>query len=88
MAVSNIMEEIVKHKLDETLSTMNCCKCDICRTDMLAIALNMCKPKYVNTHKGALMVKIDETKPQNIVDINMAVIKAIKIVSANPRHNI
>lgn len=86
MAISNIMEEIVKQKLDEMLEDIDCCKCDKCYADMFAIALNMCKPKYVSTQKGELLVKIDETKVQNNVDISSFVWKAIQIVKANPKH--
>lgn len=86
MAISNIMEKIVKQKLDEMLKNVECCKCDKCYADMLALALNMCKPKYVSTQKGELMVKLDETKAQNAVDISSAVWKAIQIVKANPKH--
>lgn len=88
MAISNIMEEIVKQKLDEMLEDYEGCKCEKCYADMLAIALNMVKPKYVSTKKGGLMVKIDETKPQNLVDISSAVYRAIQIVKENPRHKL
>lgn len=86
MAVSNIMEEIVRQKLDEMLKGSSCCKCEKCYADMLAIALNMVNPKYVSTKQGELMVKIDETKPQNSADISSAVCKAIEIVKAHPKH--
>lgn len=86
MAVSNIMEELVRQKLDEMLKDIDCCKCEKCYGDMLAIALNICVPKYVNTQKGELMVKIDETKTQNLVDISSSVCKAIQIVKNNPKH--
>ena len=86
MAISNIMEDIVKQKLDEMLKNIDCCKCEKCYADMLAIALNMIKPKYVSTRQGELLVKIDETKPQNLVDISSSVFKAIEIVKSNPKH--
>lgn len=86
MAISNIMEKIVKQKLDEMLVSVDCCKCEKCYADMFAIALNMIKPKYVSTKQGELLVKIGETRPQNLVDISTAVCKAIEIVKANPKH--
>ena len=86
MAVSNVMEELVKQKLDEMLEDIDCCKCEKCYGDMLAIALNMCTPKYVSTQEGELIAKVDETKIQNLADISSAVCKAIKIVKDNPQH--
>lgn len=86
MAVVNIMEQIVSEKLDTLLTGTNCCKCVECKQDMLAFALNMVKPKYVNSTKGELFGRIDSTKLQNSVDIDIAVAKAIATVSTSPKH--
>lgn len=86
MAVVNIMEQIVSEKLDTLLAGMDCCKCVECKQDMLAFALNMVKPKYVNSTKGELFGRIDSTKLQNSVDIDIAVAKAIDTVSTSPNH--
>ena len=86
MAVTNMMEQVIKQKLDAMLETTDCCKCKKCYSDMLAIALNTCKPKYVNSREGELIVKIGQTELQNSIDIDIAVAKAIKIVCNNPKH--
>ncbi|MCD7731452.1 MAG: late competence development ComFB family protein [Oscillospiraceae bacterium] len=86
MAVINIMEQIVEEKLDILLSGVDCCKCEYCHQDMLAFALNLVKPKYVNSARGELFGRIDSAKLQNSVDINIAVAKAIEVVSSSPNH--
>lgn len=84
MAVVNVMESIVKDRLDVLLRDMDCCKCEKCIDDMMAIALNTLKPKYVNSRKGELFSRLDTTKYQNTIDIDVAVTKAINIVSSKP----
>ena len=86
MAVVNIMEQIVSERLDTLLNDSDCCKCSECKQDMLAFALNLVKPKYVNSTKGELFGRIDSTKLQNSVDIDIAVAKAIAKVSSSPKH--
>ena len=87
MALVNIMESVVKQRLDEILETADCCKCETCYLDTMAIALNYCKPRYVNTLKGELLVKIDSTERQSAVDLEIAILKAIEIVKQHPHHN-
>lgn len=86
MAVVNIMEKIIAEKLDLQLKDSDCCKCNDCRQDMLAYALNIVPPKYVNSAKGELFGRLNSTKLQNSVDIDIAIAKAISIVSASPNH--
>ncbi len=86
MAVVNIMEKIISEKLDLQLQSCDCCKCSECRQDMLAFALNSVPPKYVNSAKGELFGRINSSKMQNSVDIDIAVAKAISVVSASPKH--
>ena len=86
MALVNIMEVLVRQKLDEMLETSDCCKCETCYLDILAIALNYCKPRYVNTFQGELLVKINSTERQSSVDLDIAILKAIEIVKQNPHH--
>lgn len=86
MALVNMMERFVDIKLEQILQNCNCCKCDSCKEDMMAIALNYLPPKYVSTNKGELFTRVDSLVQQNSVDIDIAIIKAIEIVSKRPRH--
>ncbi len=83
----NANEEIVKQRLPELLREYDCCKCEKCVGDMMAIALNNIKPAYVNTAEGMLFKRINSMLPQKTADIDIEILKAINLVSANPKHN-
>lgn len=84
--LKNMMEPLIEEKLEETLRNYDCCKCEICRMDMMAHALNRLPPKYVATHVGSLYAKLETVSVQHGADVLTAVIKAIEIVSSKPRH--
>ena len=87
MKLQNLMEETVLLTMDEILGSMkDACKCNVCRYDIAAIALNNLKPKYAVTEEGYLYVKVENTKQQSHSDIITEITKAIEIVSKNPRH--
>ena len=79
----NVMEEVVMQHLDETIEKFNCCRCDRCRSDIIALTLNELPSKYVvadadRIHEMAAKVS---TK-----DVLAALVHAIIKVRANPRH--
>ena len=86
MALINVTEQIVEKRMQEILATIDCCKCEKCYLDMMAIALNYLKPQYVNTEKGQLIKLAENTSIQKAVDIDIACVKAIDIVSRSPQH--
>lgn len=85
--LKNYMEDVVAHKTDEILKIMNICKCEKCRYDIMAIALNDLPPRYVVTDKGELFTKVRELEQQFEVDVETAVIKAAVFVGKSPRHD-
>lgn len=87
MALVNTMEGLIGEKLKLMLEGENCCKCERCMEDMMAIALNSLPSKYVNTHNGELFSKLDAGIIQNSADIAVAISKAIEKVSARPAHD-
>ncbi|NMA79126.1 MAG: late competence development ComFB family protein [Clostridiales bacterium] len=88
MALINMMEKFVQQKLDEMLESTDCCDCEDCKNDIMAVALNQLPAKYVNTAAGELFSKLDSITQQNSVDIDIALLKAINIVCRNPRHTV
>lgn len=88
VALINITEMVARERLTQLLNYSDCCKCEKCYTDMLAIVLNNIKPQYVNTHKGELFKRISATTIQNSIDMDIAITKAIELVSRSPQHNI
>lgn len=81
----NITEKIVLKKLNAILKRMNCCRCDRCKQDIIAIALNNLKPMYIVATKGEIEQKIEALKDTGSKVIT-EVIKAILIVRKSPRH--
>ena len=81
----NITEKIVMNKLDATLKKMNCCRCDRCKADIVAISLNNLKPKYIVATKEEVKEKIHELNKMGS-EITTEVIKAVLTVRKNPRH--
>ncbi|HOH89167.1 MAG TPA: late competence development ComFB family protein, partial [Bacillota bacterium] len=63
------------------------CKCDKCRLDIIALALNSLPSKYVVSAKGELYAKVSELEQQFDIDVGTAIIKAAFLVNENPRHN-
>ncbi|MCD6134244.1 MAG: late competence development ComFB family protein [Candidatus Omnitrophica bacterium] len=88
MKLYNYMEGAVEEILDEIISkTQGVCKCNRCRLDILALALNKLPPKYAVSDKGINYTKISLLQRQFNADITRTVTEAIKVVSASPRHN-
>lgn len=87
MKLKNVMEDLVSEYADEAIAgDPNFCKCQRCRLDVVAIALNDLKPKYVVTRKGYAYAKVSELQAQFRTDIIVAVNKAMSQVRNSPRH--
>ncbi|APF24927.1 hypothetical protein HMPREF1084_00997 [Clostridium butyricum 60E.3] len=84
--ITNCMEISVKECLDKLIEESNGCKCEKCRYDMMAIALNNLKPYYVTTHLGEVITKIKNMEQQSEANIVVEVTKAIKKVHMSPKH--
>lgn len=82
----NHMESVVNEKLDGMLQQVDICKCSKCKMDIMAYALNLLSPKYVVTNTGDLYSRLEEFTAQFEIDIQVAVMEAIKVVSQNPKH--
>ena len=88
MELNNYMEYTVKKNLDRALKKYNdICKCERCQLDIMAIALNNLKPKYIVSQKGELYSKVEEMDPQYDVDIIRELTRAINVVSKSPHHD-
>lgn len=84
--LKNFMEDAVIYKTNDILKTMNICKCEKCKLDIIAIALNGLPPKYVVTQIGELFTKVNELTQQFEVDIETSIVKAAVQVGKNPKH--
>lgn len=87
MIFRNYMEEVVDSTMEEILGRADdICKCERCRMDIKALALNHLPAKYVVTDMGYVYTKINELENQFKADIAVAVTNAMKVVRKNPRH--
>ena len=79
----NIMERLVLEKLDDAFSKFRCCRCDKCKKDVVAIALNHLPPQYILSDPDDIDSLAEKYRSQ---DIYAALIKAILQVKTHPRH--
>lgn len=82
----NVMEMLVVQKLDEIWDTLDCCKCEKCKLDIIACTLNQLPPKYVVTKEGELYARLCEFNNEHEVDIIIALTKAVETVKDKPKH--
>ena len=76
-------EQLVADRLDAVFDKFNCCRCDKCRRDVAAYALNSIPAQYVGAMPEELpgLLAAAETK-----EIAGALVKAILYVKAHPKH--
>ena len=79
----NLTERLVVEKLDDAFEKFNCCKCDKCRMDTAAIALNLLPPHYVVAEPGEIQQLLKDSSTK---EISAAIVKAILQVKSHPRH--
>lgn len=88
MELQNYMEILMWQKLDDVLdSHPGVCRCEKCRYDIAALAMNFLPPRYVVTDKGQIYTKIKALEQQFNIDIITAITNAVKVVSSTPHHN-
>jgi len=83
VATVNAMEEYVLRHVDAVMKRFRMCKCDRCRRDVIAYALNNLTPVYVDATSESVNDAIKDI-PQSTV-LNMLV-KAAVYVRSNPNH--
>lgn len=86
--LKNFSEIQVNILLEDILKRYgNICKCQKCKLDISAIALNTLSTKYIVSEQGEIYTKaLNEVNKQEKINVVMAITKAIGIVSANPKH--
>ncbi|MDO5517196.1 MAG: late competence development ComFB family protein [Clostridium sp.] len=84
--IINCKEIMVKECIENLIKDTKGCKCEKCKNDIAALALNNLKPCYVTTKLGEVMTKIKNTEQQEETNIIVEVTKAINIVQKNPKH--
>ena len=86
LVLINIVEEMVRRRVDEQIKDLDMCKCDRCRLNACAIALNCLPPHYVTSERGALLGELDDTEINYQTSLTVEVMKALLIVQEQPLH--
>lgn len=82
-ATINVMENLVLKNVDSVIRRFNVCRCDRCRRDICAHALNSLPPRYAVVLPSKIE-KVEEEIPNKV--IMDALIKAALQIRANPHH--
>ncbi|NLN46543.1 MAG: late competence development ComFB family protein [Clostridiaceae bacterium] len=82
----NYAEVIVAQLADRLIPESGICKCEKCRLDVIALALNRLPARYVVSIKGALLAESELLAMQKSTDYLSAVLTAIRQVESMPRH--
>lgn len=82
----NVMEDMVDFFLEDCIEKSGVCKCERCREDIRAFALNQLPPKYVVTTTGNAFVRLSAMSTQSQADLITAIMNGIRQVQASPRH--
>ncbi len=88
MELKNYMEELVWSRLDDVMAAHHgVCRCEHCRYDVAALALNFLPTRYVVTEKGEIYTKLNTLEQQFDIDIVTAISRGVLIVKNHPRHD-
>ena len=83
LVLVNLVEQLVADRLDSVFEKFNCCRCDKCRQDVAAMALNALPARYVVAQPEELPALLEEAPTK---DIAGALVKAILYVKNHPKH--
>ncbi len=84
----NLMEETVLKKIDQLWPNTEYCKCERCRMDIAAYALNRLPAQYVQSMKGKVYYRFESTQVQRDIEVTVAVSQGIEIVGKAPHKNV
>ena len=88
MELQNYMEILMWQRLDDVLDGHpTICRCEKCRYDIAALAMNFLPPRYVVTDRGQIYTKIKALEQQFTIDIISAITNAATIVNRTPQHH-
>ncbi len=83
LVLVNLAEQLVADRLEAVFEKFNCCRCDKCRHDVAALALNTVQPQYVVTTLEVIPALLEAADTREIPG---ALVKAILHVKNHPKH--
>jgi len=82
----NTYEELAQIEVKSLIKNIDMCRCERCIADACAITLNALPPKYVVTHKGELLARLDTWSKGIKTELSFQAMTALLFVKDNPRH--
>ena len=82
----NYTEEAVKMYVEKEFPKVDCCHCEGCMLDVMAIMLNNMSSQFVVTDQGELYAQMRGFDPQYRADLLSHMELAIKAVKNRPKH--
>lgn len=83
LVLLNLNEQLVASRLDEVFEKFRCCRCDRCRQDVAALALNALPARYVVAAPEDVPSLLEKASSR---EVSAALVKAILQVKKHPRH--
>lgn len=80
----NLMEETVLEKIDHLWPNTDYCKCERCKMDIAAYALNRLPAQYVQSLKGKVLYRFESNRIQRDIEVTVAVSQGIEVVGKSP----
>ncbi len=88
MKAVNVVEKLVWEKLEEVLAYKpDMCKCEKCKADIAAYALNRLDARHVASPEGELYARAEYLDKDFHAALLVTLTEAMEIVAANPKHN-
>ena len=88
LELHNYTEKVVREVLDEVLDKKEgLCKCEKCRLDIMAIALNNLPPQYYISQKGEVFSKLLASYMDTRIKVITEITKALLQVQKEPHHD-
>lgn len=86
--MKNYMEDVIREVFTDLLKTNpDFCRCEKCKRDVMAIALSKIKGSYAVSPEGEIFARVEQTDRQVRTDALLAVMEAMRQVTARPRHS-
>jgi competence protein ComFB len=87
MELHNYTEKVVREVLIEIVDRRaDVCKCERCKLDIMAMALNNLPPQYYVSEKGEVFSKLLATYMETRTKVITEVTKAVMHVEKTPHH--
>jgi competence protein ComFB len=85
--MKNALEETVGQVFDQLRAVdAEFCSCPQCHDDVLTLALNKARPRYISGSIGAAVTRVALSHEQARAEIAVLVLESIRQVKATPRH--